>query len=77
MDCPFPLEYDDDMSDEDPEVDADVMKTSKRQNFIEDKSDFEVKQKPVRRSEFDEETKKKEASTEEERLLKQITIDDD
>lgn len=43
MDCPFPLEYDDAMSDEDPEVDADVMRTAKRQNFIEDKSDFEVK----------------------------------
>lgn len=30
MDCPFPLDYDDNMSDEDPEIDADVMRTAKR-----------------------------------------------
>ena len=77
MDCPFPLDHDDNMSDEDPEVDEDQLKTAKRIVHVEDKSNFNVEQKPARKSLFDEEIETKEKTAEEERLFNLINIDDD
>ena len=45
MECPFPLTYDDNMSDEDCEHDEDEAKTAKRQEVIEEDSTFKVEMK--------------------------------
>lgn len=77
MNCPFSLGYEDDMSDEDPEVDADEEKTAKRKEVIEEDSTFKVEMKLPKKSLFDEETKEREMA--EAKAVKQaaIEIDDD
>jgi len=77
MVCPFDLGYDDAMSDEDPEIDEDENKTTKRQEVQQEDKSFQVIQKPVRKSEFDEETKQTGINAELEEKRKAVTIDDD
>ena len=50
MDCPFPLDFDDAMSDEDPEVDEDEQKTAKRKEVVEEDSTFKVEMKLPKKS---------------------------
>jgi hypothetical protein len=42
MKCPFDLTYDDAMSDEDPEVDEDEKKTSKKREAVKEDATFQV-----------------------------------
>ena len=77
MECPFPLTYDDNMSDEDCEHDEDEAKTAKRQEVIEEDSTFKVEMKLPKQSKFDVETSAKAAIAADAAAVSEVTIDDD
>ena len=77
MECPFPLDYDDNMSDEDPEYDEDEEKTAKRKEVVEEDSTFAVEMKLPKKSKFDEETAFKKVAADKAAKQAEVTIDDD
>jgi len=55
MDCPFDLNFDDEMDDEDPHVDKDSANMHMRKETSDNPvSDFKVELKPLPKSHYDE-----------------------
>jgi len=78
MECPFPLNFDDQMDDEDPHYDADEKHMHKKPT-VEDNpfQGFSVDTKQPHRSAFEDEQKEKKEKEAHYKHMKEVTIDDD
>lgn len=78
MECPFPIDMEDNEDGEDPEVDKDEEQMSeKKPSLITPIEDFQVTKKGPHMSEFDEDMRRRREADEEEARIKAVTIDDD